>query len=190
MVDEGDNGEHWVFASGAKELWKCMGCEDLTLRAWQEHPNGDEYLYEHFYPPRVSRRLPPWLEDLTDIDIRGLLGEIYAALHADHRRLAMMGCRAVLDRVLVRSVGDEGGFKLRIASMVEKQLLSRPDAETLSAAVDAGSASAHRGHLPTAETLDQVVSIVEHMVQARLLAAVAKDVRRKTPKRRKTKRRV
>lgn len=93
----------------------------------------------------------------------------------------MMGCRAVVDRVLVLAIGDVGGFEAKLALMVKQQLLSEPDRKILAAAIDAGSASAHRGYLPTPETLAHVVSIVEHLAQAELLSAAADDVREKTP---------
>jgi len=181
-VEEDHDGHPMLVAKGAKELLKCRGCGGLTMREWQEG-SALGGRAETYYPPRVSRRPPPWLNLHRDEEIRGLLAEVYTALHADQRRLAMMGCRAVVDRVLVQAVGDAGGFEEKLGRMVDQHLLSQPHREILFAAIDAGSASAHRGYLPNPEALDHVVSIVEHLAQAELLSVAADEVRKRTPPR-------
>lgn len=67
--------------------------------------------------------------------------------------------------------------------MVDERLLSQPEREVLHAAIEAGSASAHRGYQPTQEVLAHVVSIAEHSVQATLLPEVAAEIKHKTPNR-------
>lgn len=165
-------------------LYECLGCEDVTLRrseqTWLMDPDEESVTY---FPPRVWRRLPEWLTQVDDADIKGLFNEVYAALQADSRRLATMGCRAVLDRIMVKAVGDVGGFEQKLDRMVAEQLLSKPDRDALDAAIDAGSASAHRGYSPTALALEHVVSIVEHLVHASLLPSAANEVRKTTPPR-------
>jgi uncharacterized protein DUF4145 len=172
--------------SAEYELFVCRGCDEVTLRqrerCYDDEPGEAVVTY---FPPRVSRPQPAWLGRIKDENVTALLKEVYAALHADSRRLAMMGCRGVLDRMMVKAVGDVGTFEQKLARMVAQQLLSQPDRGVLAAAIDAGSASAHRGYLPTPEALDHVVSIVEHTVQATLLPSVAKEIKRTTPRRRK-----
>ena len=131
------------------ELFECRGCEEVTLRRSERsmaiHPDEVSVTY---FPPRVWRRLPEWLTQVDDADVKGLVNEVYAALQADSRRLAMMGCRAILDRMMVKAVGDVGSFEEKLDKMVAQQLLSKPDRDALDAAIDAGSASAHRGGSP------------------------------------------
>lgn len=82
------------------ELLECCGCESVVLR--------DSYFFEptkemiiKYYPPRVSRPSPRWKDKLPG-DISTLLDEIYNALHADSRRLAIMGARTIVDTLCER----------------------------------------------------------------------------------------
>lgn len=172
------------------DLFTCQGCGEVTLRQqeWcsEDHPPGPT---TSFFPPRVARQTPTWLWSIDDEEILGLLKEVYVALQADARRLAMMGCRAILDRLMVQAVGDVGSFTKKLDRMVGEHLLSQADRDVLDAAVDAGSASAHRGYQPTPRVLGHVVSIVEHSVQATLLPEVAEEIKAKTPERPKAKQR-
>src|SRR5688500_15106284 len=70
-------------------MLQCIGCDAVCLRhaSWFSEEPGEETLV--FYPPRVSRDVPRWASELPP-GIIGLLYEVYAALHADSRRLAMM----------------------------------------------------------------------------------------------------
>lgn len=181
-VEEDGQGQPFLVANGGKDVLKCRGCDGFTLREWLE---GDVVggRSETYYPPRVSRKPPKWLHLHQDSELRGLLNEIYGALHADHRRLALMGCRAALDRILTESVGDIGGFESKLKRMAEERLLSSTHLSILQTAIDAGSASAHRSYLPSTEALDQVVSIVEHLAQTGVLASEAEAIRRQTPPR-------
>ncbi len=171
----------WVLEN---ELFECQGCEEVTLKrsGRSSELDPDSEVVTHF-PPRVARQPPHWLSKVKDKNVAALLREVYAALQADSRRLAMMGCRAVLDRIMVIAVGDLGNFDKMLDEMVAQQLLSKPERDVLAAAIDAGSASAHRGYLPTPEALDHIVSIVEHAVEATLLPNVAKEIKRTTPRR-------
>src|ERR1043165_8480659 len=81
------------------EMLQCRGCEAVTMRHshyFSEDPEGPTVRY---YPPRVARKTPKWQSDLPN-ELRELLDEVYLALHADSRRLALMGARTVVDMVL------------------------------------------------------------------------------------------
>ena len=176
-------GEIW--SAVRHELYECRGCEEVTFRRSELFSETLPDCVMTFHPPRVSRKLPDWLHDIDDKDTKQLLEEVYAALHADSRRLAMMGCRAILDRVLVRAVGDVGGFEEKLRRMAKERLLSETHQGILSAAIDAGSASAHRGYSPDPTVLEHVVAIVEHVVFAGVLSNRADGVRRETPARKR-----
>lgn len=184
LRSEHDPEDEGIWLAADYELFTCLGCEEATLRQEVRCSEDDPTIPTiTYFPPRVARQPPSWLWRIKDENVTALLKEVYAALQADSRRLAMMGCRAVLDRIMVKAVGDLGNFKDTLDEMVAQKLLSTPDRDVLAAAIDAGSASAHRGYLPTPEVLDHVVSIVEHAVQATLLPGVAKEIKRKTPRR-------
>tara|TARA_R110002126_G_scaffold28337_1_gene94157 strand:+ start:7058 stop:7708 length:651 start_codon:yes stop_codon:yes gene_type:complete len=186
--NEHDGEDDGVWWSSEYDLFVCQGCGDVTLRQKErfseDFPPASTISY---YPPRVARQIPDWQWSVEDKEVLGLLKEVYVALQADARRLAMMGCRAVLDRIMVQSVGDVGTFPEKLNRMVDERRLSQADRDVLDAAIDAGSASAHRGYEPTPRVLGHVVSIVEHSVQSTLLPEVAEEIKAKTPKRPKRK---
>lgn len=168
-------------------LLECLGCECIVLRrvSWFSEADGDDTTY---FPPRVSRQIPSWATDLPP-DQRGLMKEVYAALHANSVTLATMGARALVDMVMNREVGDVGGFAQKMAEMKKKGVISDRNAQILEAALNAGHAAAHRGHRPDSEQVSQVMDIVENLLHTQILKVVAGELRSATPKRRKQKKR-
>lgn len=136
------------------------------------------------FPPRISRRKPAWIDrhDVADEYVE-LLDEVYVALHADSARLAMMGARALIDVVIRRSVGDQDNFGKGLDALADKELVSNRDREIIKAAIDAGHASAHRGHKPSSNDVNVVIDIVERMIHAEILAEQAEALKKTTPQR-------
>jgi uncharacterized protein DUF4145 len=164
-------------------LLECAGCHTVSLRrrrVFSEWNQGDEEIT--FFPPQVSRRQPSWLEQV-DEEIQEIVREVYTALHADSRRLALMGARAVLDVIMVRKVGDIGSFTAKLDALEKAGITSPRQTNLLQAALDAGNAAAHRGHLPTAEELGAIMDIVENLLHLDLLDPAADELRRSTPSR-------
>ncbi len=169
------------------DVFECCGCEEVTLRRrfyFSEWNPGDvEIIY---YPPRIGRRVPPWKDDLRN-GIGPLLEEVYTALQADSRRLAMMGARALIDMVMLNEVGDVGTFARKLAAIEMGGFLSAKNREVLDAALDVGSAASHRGHCPDRKHVQYVIDIVENLLQATILHKVVDDLKEATPKRKKAK---
>jgi hypothetical protein len=166
---------------------QCMGCEEVALQRvdWcseddrEDGPNAPTY-----FPPRVSRRKPAWAAD-RDLpsEYQGLLEETYTALHADSRRLAMMGARALIDAVIHRNVGDQTSFKQGLKALAEADIISKVEQKIIEAAIDAGHASAHRGHQATAEQVNLVIDIVERLIHTEILKKEAEELKNSTPPR-------
>ncbi|RZL03864.1 MAG: DUF4145 domain-containing protein [Rubrivivax sp.] len=114
-----------------------------------------------------------------------MLEEVYTALHADSRRLAMMGARALIDMVITKTVGDQGTFGKGLDELKKRELISKPDRTIIDAAIDAGSAAMHRGHQPTIDGVNVVIDIVERMIHAEILEAKAKELAASTPPRKR-----
>ena len=165
------------------KLLECCGCETVSVQRtyWFSEWNPGDLKVEYF-PPRVSRHVPSWVEQLPE-DMRSLLQEIYAALQADSRRLALMGARAVVDIVIQQKIGDVGGFAQKLARLEQDGILSSRNRQVLEAALDAGNAAAHRGYLATPEEVNHVMDIVENLLHTDLLEAAAENLRRSTPQR-------
>lgn len=167
---------------------QCLGCEEVTLERhdWFSEDPGplDGTTTPLYYPPRVARRPPAWLDDAPlPSEYRGLLDEIYIALHAGSRRLAMMGTRALIDTVMQRTVGDQGSFVLGLDALVEKDLISARDRKLLEAAIEAGHASTHRAYQPSVQDLNVAIDIAERLIHAEILEPLAKELEKSTPPR-------
>lgn len=184
-----DDDRYTVEVGSDWSIVQCGGCEEVSMRRvdWcseddrEEGPNPPTY-----FPARVSRRKPVWLtREQAPSTYVGMLDEVYAALHADSRRLAMMGARAIIDVVITRTVGDQGNFAKGLNELKNKDLISKRDLDIIEAAVDAGSAAMHRGHQPTVDDVNVVIDIVERMIQAEILEAKAKELAATTPARKR-----
>jgi hypothetical protein len=180
-----DNGQELWFQD-TYEMLQCGGCEVVCLRhthVWSEDPEPEVT----YYPPPVSRAMPQWSHKLP-YKLNSLIGEIYTALHADSRRLALMGARTAIDIVLLEQVGDKGTFEHKLLELEKQGIVGRRSREVLAAALDAGSAAAHRGYLPRKEHLASVMDIVENVLQTvYVLEDAAADLRKTTPQRQKRK---
>ncbi len=162
-------------------MLECRGCGGVTLRRRLVSHDVDVDDTD-YYPPPVSRQFPSWGYRLPN-DLDALLREIYTALHADSRRLAVMGARALVDMFMNATVGDIGGFQTKLDALVEHGYLSKRNRDILDAALDAGHAVIHRGHDPKADDVGIVFDIVENLLQPLALEKKAADLKKHTPKR-------
>ncbi|QHG64372.1 DUF4145 domain-containing protein [Pseudomonas putida] len=177
-VDEGFDIE-W---SKTNRMIECRGCESISLQVTWWHSEIDLSDDIDLYPPRISRKPPSWLNDINR-DLAGILRETYSALHADSRRLAMMGARTTVDMYMNLTVGDVGGFAKKLAKLVSDGHLSKFDKIILDAALEAGHAASHRGHTPSSQEINQVMDIVENMIQKLALTKSAEALSKGTPSR-------
>lgn len=162
------------------EVLECCGCEKVELR--REYTEMGQTESEYF-PARVSRDRPVWVDNLPD-GITQVLDEVYAALHANTRRLAMMGARCLIDMVMLDTVLDIGGFSEKLAAMEEDGLIGSRNREYLEAALDAGNAVIHRGHHPDVSEVGIVMDIVESLLQTvYVLGQAGDELKQMTPPR-------
>jgi hypothetical protein len=169
------------------ELLQCCGCEQASMTQvnWCSEDDPYEGREKVFFPPRVSRQKPAWLTQHPELnDYIDLFEEVYTALQADSRRLAMMGARAVIDLAVARMLGsDPGNFTAGMNELVAAKRLSDEERALIDAAFDAGSAAMHRGHQPEVDDVNTAIDIVERVVHAEVLKKKAKALADATPKR-------
>lgn len=184
-----EEGQEWRRTS--YRMIECRGCHFISLErsiTSFEDQQGDVPQTEYF-PPPISRRKPSWIGELAmnipvELDLPDLLTEIYSALHANNRRLATMGARALLDMVITDKVKDVGRFDQKLDALEKGAFISKKQREFLEAALEAGNAASHRGHCPTAKQLDQVMDIVESILQQiYVLPNAASELKKSTPPR-------
>lgn len=178
-----DEAEGRVISVDTFEMVECCGCEQVSLRHTSEYPSLGAEPEVSMYPPRVARRTPRWLHKLPDT-VRGLMGEVYTAFHADSRRLAVMGARALIDVLAREQVGDQGDMRKQLKALHAAGFISDNNRDDLAAAFDAGSAAAHRGHEPTKREVELALNIVENVIESvYTLGGAATTLRKKTPPR-------
>lgn len=96
----------------------------------------------------------------------------------------MMGARALLDMVIVEKVGDVGTFAEKLRKLESEEYISGKNRRVLEAALDVGSAAAHRGHAAKKSQVDAVMDIVENLLQAvYVLPDLAEELKKSTPPR-------
>lgn len=158
---------------------RCKNCDSVSgCSAYLidgEHQSQSQLL------PSSFRNLPNWAKKLPG-DIYSTLIEIYNALRSKSYRLAVIGCRTLVDMVSNNKVGDIGGFEAKIKELHKQGILSDSTKSILSHAVDAGNASAHRGWQPTPDETNLVLDIVEHFLQLDVLAISALNLEKSVPK--------
>lgn len=184
-------GEEGSFedASAGEVCWstifdtlQCCGCREVVLRRTIDFSESPE-LDIRYFPPPVSRHPPSWSPKIPR-ELRLVLDEVYRSLDSDTRILPMMGARALVDMLMVEKVGDVGGFKQKLKQLVDDGVLSARNQEVLDAALDAGSAAAHRGHAPSISEVNAVMDIVENLLQAvYVLPDMAQSLKKTTPPR-------
>lgn len=177
---EEDGNEIWW--KNTNELLECMGCEHVTLRRTEFFSEYDEAAVT-FFPPPISRPTPRWHGNLPH-ELSRLLREIYAAIQADSRSLAIMGARAVVEFVVAEKVGDKGSFVKNLNALVAEGYLSAMNKESLGAAIDAGSAAIHRAFRPSNDDVTHVMDIVENMLQSVYISEQAgSNLKKRVPQR-------
>lgn len=184
--------EDYEWWNTSYRMIECRGCHFISLErsvtSWLDEQ--DEAPQTEYFPPPISRRKPSWIVFFEKNapfgpDLPDLLTEIYSALHANNRRLATMGTRALLDMAMTDKVTDVGSFKEKL-NVLEKDFVTKKQREFLEAALDVGNAASHRGHCPTAKQLDQVMDIVESILQQiYVLPNAAEELKKSTPPRKK-----
>jgi hypothetical protein len=165
-------------------MLECCGCENVSLRKQFTFSEYDDVEIEYF-PPQTSRQLPKWHDQLPK-EFTELLREVYVALHANSRRLALMGARTLVDMYMNDQLGDAGGFAKKISLLEEKGQISKINKIYLEAALEAGHAAAHRGHKANESEVNQVIDIIENLLQNYVLEDAAKNLKAKTPSRGKS----
>jgi hypothetical protein len=163
------------------EILECLGCEQIIIRITFDHEAYGNA--EVFYPPLISRPAPRWKEKIPTT-IRAVLEEVYRALQSNSPRLATMGARTIVDLVIVDKIGDVGTFRQKLEALESQGFVGGKNREFLAAALEAGSAAAHRGLALDSGELNHVMDIVENLLEAvYVLEDAAATLRKKTPPR-------
>ena len=182
--ERGDDEESGFWYINTAQMLKCRGCDEVVLRRIYHFSENDESEVEYF-PGPISRRFPHWRYELP-VESRLMMEEVYKALQADSNRLAMMGTRTLIDIVIRHKVGEHDHFNEGLKALRKKGFVSPQNIQFLTAALDAGSAAAHRGYVGNTEEVNAVMDIVENLLQSvYVLEDLAEQLEESTPPRQK-----
>lgn len=193
--EEVDHGVS-VYGSETFNMIKCCGCDSVKLmhESWFSEicdDYGRPITEINYYPPAVSRAEPKWLSELGGLFpneqmqyVRGLIKEIYSALHNDSHRLAVMGIRALIEHLMIIEVSDQGTFKKNLDAFHQAGYLSDRQREIVEFLLQAGHAAIHRGFHPSTEDVLTVVEITENLVATIYVhSQKAEKLRKRVPQR-------
>lgn len=130
--------------------------------------------------------LPSWLEKAPE-NVQVLVREIYEAKNVRLLALSAMGVRAVIDMVSLDKLDkDYGNFSEKLKRLRDEGHMTAVQHDALAAVVDAGSAAAHRGFIPDMESVEMMVTALNHLLQSLyVLENSSRELSTKTPVRKK-----
>jgi uncharacterized protein DUF4145 len=144
-----------------------------------------------YFPPPISRRTPEWLHRGTAILYEGMMGfedilrEVYLATRNGLPHLAIMGIRAILEKVMIDNVGDHGSFQKNIEAFKDGGYISLIQFDYLKATLEAGHAVIHRGFTPKRDDLNTALDIMEGILATLYVHAEgAQELSERVPPRR------
>ena len=169
-------------------MLKCGGCDSVILRHTSCFSEDDEARVS-YYPPSMFRNIPHWVNEMSRKNARyarRLLTEIYIGVQNDLKMIAAMGIRALMEYVMVDSVGDQGTFSKNLSEFEKRGFISGKQREILEVVLEAGHATIHRAYQPSDEDLTTCIDIAESVLQSVYVhPEKASDLKERVPKRAK-----
>lgn len=181
--EEGDDSQSvWAVVANIWNLTKCRGCDKMNFKHILRNSPDRSTDQTFNFPRKPIRQVPTWIIKLPMKYVE-ILQEIYISVNEQLFILSLTGVRTLLDIYIVDKIGDVGTFKAKLKKLVSDGIITSSKASVLEVAIDAGSASAHRGYKPEKETLFQVLDIVENLLQSEIVDRPIEIIKQSTPKR-------
>jgi hypothetical protein len=102
-----------------------------------------------------------WLESRQRDFLGKLMQEIYQAVAGEQYRLAAMGIRALLEQLMIQTVGDLRTFEQKMDAFQEKGYISSLQRAAMKETLEMGHAAMHRAFTPNEKELSKALDIVE-----------------------------
>lgn len=168
------------------EMLKCRGCDSISMRHRTYLSAAADDIIEVQYPPAAPRRMPDWIEHpvFDNEDLWDLMYQVYVAAQNGLRRLAAMGIRAVLETIMIDTVGDHGKFVKNIDAFQAEGYVTLPQRNRLESLLEAGHASIHRNWNPDPDDINTLLDIAESIIESVYIhESKARSLESKLPKR-------
>jgi Domain of unknown function (DUF4145) len=101
-----------------------------------------------------------------DVFVEELLQEVYVAFYQGLTRLATMGIRSLIERIMISKIGDQQSFIKNMSEFERLGYVSNIQRARLDTLLDAGHAAIHRAYSPTTQDVHTLLDITEHIVEA------------------------
>ena len=187
---DGSNGAE-IGGGDVWDLMRCLGCDTIRLkhRSWFSEATdeqGNPAVEVEYFPPTVTRQKPQWRRQFLPFNgylnaLNGLSDEIYNALAAGSYRLATMGIRALVERVMIDHVGDQGRFVDNIRAFFDAGHVAPNQQEMFKdTLLEAGHAAMHRDFEPSANTVNTLLDIIEGIMHSIYYAPMLAEQVKKT----------
>jgi len=180
--------EYGIHGSDRYQMLKCRGCDRVILRHTSWFSEDPEPTVS-YYPPAMFRKEPSWVREMSGKNARFasmLLKEIYVGLQNDMKMIATMGVRALMEYVMIDSVGDQGTFGKNLSEFAKQGFISGKQRDILDVVLEAGHATIHRAYQPSDEDLATCIDIAEGVLQSVYVhPEKASELTKRLPKRAK-----
>ena len=144
-----------------------------------------------YFPPSITRQKPQWRRQFLPFNgylnsYDGLCDEIYGALAMGAHRLATMDIRALVERLMIDQVGDQGTFENNVKAFFSAgHVATNQQGMFRDTLIEAGHAAMHRDFEPSADTVNTLLDIVEGIMHSIYYAPMlAEQVKNTIPARR------
>jgi hypothetical protein len=173
---------------------QCKGCESISMKreAWNSEmldDDGGPEIHTTYFPPRIFRELPTWLNDdvFTDKcppEIEKLMKELYVSLQNDCRAASAMLMRAIFEHMMIDKVSDNKSFVANLNKFEEGGFIGKKQREVVESMLEAGHASIHRAYIPKRNDIIILTDILEGILQVVYVQAPkADEMKKRIPKR-------
>lgn len=180
---------HGYSTSGGVDhsLLQCRGCEGVfylhdswneeDLDHWYDH-NGvtqtEAVRTKITYPKPDSTTKPVWLDAIGKVDtqLRQILEEMYVARDNEAFILTAVGLRTALDRgTEVLGIHPSKTFAEKLQELKDGGWIGETEHKILEVITDAGNAAAHRGWVPEAKQIADLLYAMEVFLQRAFLVS-------------------
>lgn len=171
-----DDRKHYVV--------ECGGCEFVFFHLKSYFSEDLDYIIdaagemvmnitpnEYSFSDYIGSPSESWLGDLKSKDYRlfELLNDAMRAKSAGLDVLSVVGLRICFDRFCeISGIEIDKPFSAKLESLLEENIIGKPEYEILKVLIDAANAAAHRGWEP-GDTLNALFAIVESVFKRRLI---------------------
>jgi Domain of unknown function (DUF4145) len=166
-------------------ILKCKGCDYVFVKKVMSNSEDYDNFYKDdgstgteynevvsYFPPLSKRPHPEWLfqynrmQNPKGLGIGSVFEQVYGALNNDLPVLAAIGIRTSFDLAAVQlNVDPSKSFEKKIEELIRTGKIKDLDKTMISQLVDAGSASAHRGWVPSEKQLELMIELLESFIE-------------------------